>query len=123
MGIFEYIIVFMFSIGILLGGVGLLSFIIIYPICEYNLKKKSNKLQWKFIETTQSKVSNSDSYYGSLYYRILPSELSTFVKIFGSNNWIYYESIKFKSKDEFVKFAYKYNILDKLKTEDYWIEP
>ena len=120
MGIFEFIIVFMFSIGILLGGFGLLDWIIIYPICKYKLRRKSNKLQWKFKKI--SKKTNNNTHYGFLYYRILPSKISTFVKIFGDNYWKYHIDTEL-SEEEFVEFAHKYDTLGKLKTEDYWIEP
>lgn len=123
MSIFEYIIVFMFSIGILLGGFGLLYWIVIHPICEYKLRKKSNKLQWKFVEFNNSKVSSEKGYRGNLYYRILSSELPKFVKIFGDNDWIWWEEVKFDSKEYFIEFAHKYDTLGKLKTKDYWIEP
>ena len=61
--------------------------------CNYVLKKGSNKLQWKCEETERSrelcKKTGSEQHKCILGYRVLPEELSWFVRVFGDNGWVY----------------------------------
>lgn len=142
MEIFEDIICFLFAILIIVLAIfGLLlaiKMILIYPISKYYLKKKTNRIQWKAVETYESskkrleKGLNTDIVdtggFFDLYWRILPSELPTFIRIFGDNNWNDYDVMKFTSKKDFTDFANRVSTYDSLnvllnKDEIVWIEP
>lgn len=95
--------------------------IIIMPICRYYIEKEDNLIQWRAIETESSlKCRPRDSYHWfDLYYRILPSELNTFVRIFGSNGWeIHFGDVKLENKEEFVNFISKHKTLADIKDDD-----
>ena len=81
------------------------------PYFKYKLYKKTNKIQWKCEETWESKEDRLNNkrtdYECSLSYRILPSEINKFVRIFGDNSWIYpfHTNIVFKNQEEFKKYV------------------
>lgn len=81
------------------------------PYFKYKLYKKTNKIQWKCEETWESKQNRLNNkrtdYECSLSYRILPSEINKFVRIFGDNSWIYpfNTNIVFKNQEEFKKYV------------------
>ena len=94
--------------------------IIIMPICRYYIGKEDNLIQWQAIETeASSKYCTQDSNHRfDLYYRVLPSELNTFVRVFASNEWeIFFENIMLENKEEFIKFISKYKRLADIKDD------
>jgi hypothetical protein len=108
--------------------------ITVYPICRYFCRRRNNLLQWRCVETWESKVDRlqkqSDAYVCDLEYRILPSELNVFVRIFGSNGWKHaFEKMTFKSKEEFLEFIENFktygDISDYLSEENgtLWVHP
>jgi len=106
--------------GLLIGGMifGLGSGIMYFvwklftsPYCNYKLYNKNNKIQWRCEETNSSKEkrlnNQSDLYECIVEYRILPSELNKFVRIFGDNDWHnpFYDHKIFKNENEFKEFV------------------
>ena len=85
--------------------------LITFPYFYYHLHKKKNKLQWKCDETWESREHRenheSDIYECSVYYRILPSELNKFVRIFADNDWHnpFHSHRQFKSENDFKEFV------------------
>ena len=88
------------------------------PIIRYKIDKKTNKIQWRCVETPESMKNHifekSLDYTCKLSYRTLPSELNTFIKIFGYNPWLDVEHvfgvIKVQKKEDFIKY------IDRFKT-------
>lgn len=73
---------------------------------SYQIEKKSNKIQWKCEETYESKTTRSKSLNGyyicNLSYRIIPTELNLFTKIFGNNDWKYvFSDIPIQNEEDF----------------------
>lgn len=106
--------------GLLFGGMifGLGSGIMYFvwklftsPYCNYKLYNKNNRIQWKCEETNSSKEkrlnNQSDLYECRVVFRILPSELNKFVRIFGDNDWEnpFYDYKTFKNENEFKEFV------------------
>lgn len=95
------------------------------PYFRYKLYKKTNKIQWRCEETWESRQDRLNGkrtdYECSLGYRILPSELNKFVRIFGDNGWEYpfTEYLKFNNQDEFKKFVSNFVTYNDIKT---WID-
>lgn len=95
------------------------------PYFRYKLHKKTNKIQWRCRETWESRQDRLNNkrtdYECSLSYRILPSELNKFVRIFGNNSWEYpfTEYLKFNNQDEFKKFVNNFVTYNDIKT---WID-
>lgn len=81
------------------------------PYCNYKLYNKNNKIQWKCEETYSSREkrlnNQSNSYECRVVYRILPSELNKFVRIFGDNYWNnpFHDYKVFKNENEFKEFV------------------
>lgn len=81
------------------------------PYCNYKLYNKNNKIQWKCEETYSSREKRlnyqSNSYECRVEYRILPSELNKFVRIFGDNYWNtpFHDYKVFKNENEFKEFV------------------
>lgn len=95
------------------------------PYFRYKLNKKTNKIQWRCEETWESRQDRlndkSTDYECSLSYRVLPSELNKFVRIFGDNGWEYpfVEHLKFNNQDEFKKFVSNFVTYNDIRT---WID-
>lgn len=91
----------------------------------FQLKKCSNILQWKCIELDDSKEKRLngeiDYYTCRLCYRILPSSLNKFTRIFSDNYWHYpfYSDFKFKSKEDFKKYVSQFKTYKDIKV---WID-
>ena len=125
--ILELIIILLFCGGLLFLTLSFFSWVIITPICDYYINKKSNKIQWccKKMED----LDTCDEYF--LCYRILPSELNKFVKIFGLNGWqeVYrFAGTKFKDKNEFIDFVKRFETVEDIENfikekENIWIYP
>ena len=92
------------------------------PYFRYKLYKKTNKIQWRCEETWESRQNRLNNkrtdYECSLSYRILPSELNKFVRIFGDNCWEYpfTEHLRFNNQDEFKKFVSNFVTYNDIKT-------
>lgn len=89
---FIFIIVLIFTLCCIL--VSLCFYLITQPYFKYQLSKPNNKLQWRCEETElsrENRLKNNDiNYYVcKLSYRILPSELNWFTRVFSGNNWNY----------------------------------
>lgn len=72
----------------------ILFYSITQPYFKYQLSKPNNKLQWRCEETQASKENrlkdkNINFYSCELSYRILPSELNWFTRVFSDNKWKY----------------------------------
>ncbi len=86
-------------------------FAAIEPIINHRLKKESNRLQWRFIETAESAKNSFKKdcvKEGTLEYRVLPDDLSPVVNIFSENYWRepFDEKIfKFKNEQEFISYV------------------
>lgn len=73
-------------------------------------------------ESRQDRLNDkSTGYECSLSYRVLPSELNKFVRIFGHNGWEYpfVEHLKFNNQDEFKKFVSNFVTYNDIRT---WID-
>ena len=79
--------------------------------CNYKLYQSKNRIQWRCCETTKSielrKTGERDDFTCYFEYRILPSSVSKFVRIFGGNNWqsVFDHFKTFKNKEEFKKYV------------------
>lgn len=52
------------------------------------------------------KNKESNTHVCNLYYRVMPSELNTFVRINGDNGWVdAFEKLTFETKEDFVGFV------------------
>lgn len=91
-------------------------FIVLFRITigAYYKSKPNNKLQWKTIERFENYG------YFEIYYRILPSELPTFVKCFTDNTWqnvtadFDVSKRNFKNEQDFVQFCDTYKTKQQL---------
>lgn len=84
--------------------------ILVEPILEQTLKKTSNKIQWRCEETYKSREQRQnkkkDSHTCNISYRIIPSELGTFAKIYSNNNWeTVFEDQEFMYEYQFKEFV------------------
>lgn len=108
--------------------------LVIRPIINHKVSKKSNKIQWKCENLTDSDAISHhvsihcNKYY--LYYRTLPSELNKCVKIFGDNPWIRvkkFNLIEFENRQQFIDFVKQYETREQIERvieeEDGWIYP
>lgn len=87
-------------------------FAYIRPICNYVISsKKDCDLEWKCVETEESKEKflngEIDYHLCDIKYRINPSQLNAFVNTFGDNDWKEFnrDSLKFKEKEDFIKYV------------------
>lgn len=93
--------------------------------CNYQLKKKSNILQWKCEESFESKEKRLkgeiDYYECTISYHILPSSLNKFTRIFANNYYKYpfLTSFKFKTQDEFKKYVEQFKTYGDIKN---WVD-
>ena len=89
---FIFIAVLIFTLCCIL--LSLFFYLITRPYFKYQLEKPNNKLQWRCEETEVSKENrlknNHINYYEcELSYRILPSKLNWFTRVFSDNDWHY----------------------------------
>ena len=112
MSFFDICTAICFCVGILFLGICVFHFAIIRPICDYAISSKKNcDLEWKCVETKESKEKflngEIDYHLCGVKYRINPSQLNAFVKIFGDNDWTEFNwhRLKFKEKEDFVKYV------------------
>jgi len=96
------------------------------PYCRYCLYKSKNKIEWKCEETERNYdkrvTTKNDSVYKEqiefeICYRIKPSEVNWFVRIFGNNDWNYPFSKTFwlwkdDAEKEFKGIIKEYETLD-----------
>lgn len=112
----------------------MLCWMTITPYTNYQLKKKENKIQWRCQETYESRKKflngESDVHICDLSYRIIPSEVNKFTRIFGSNNWKEaFTDLEFKNKEDFQKFVKNFQTINDIKTYNnkengiLWYEP
>lgn len=126
MNILEIILCLLFAGGIFFLFLSVFSILVIRPILNYQINKKSNKIQWK-CEKSKDKL---DWHYYNLYYRTLPSELNKFVRIYGDNYWINvpkFDDCTFYNKEQFIDFVKPYetrkDIENFINGEYGWIYP
>ena len=96
------------------------------PYCRYCLYKSKNKIEWKCEETENNYDQRIKTYFDGkpkqriefeICYRIKPSEVNWFVRIFGDNDWNYPFSRTFwlyeeDAEDEFKEIIKDYVTLD-----------
>ena len=90
------------------------------PYTRYCVNKGTNRIQWKCVETFKSKCANildNRNYHEcDLYWRVLPSELNTVVKIFGDNDWEKaFADLKISNEKEFLTIVDRYKTVDDIK--------
>lgn len=123
------IIILLFIIAIITFG--MLWMAVVWPICNYYITKPNNLVQWEAVETGEShanydrQISNKRLF--DLYYRILPSDLNLFVRIFATNEWkLRYENVELENKEEFIEYVSKYKTLMDIKNNQgriHWLHP
>ena len=112
----------------------MLCWVTITPYTNYKLKKKENKIQWRCQETYESRNNflngKSDIHICDLSYRVIPSEVNKFTRIFGSNHWKEaFTDLEFKNKEDFQKFVKNFQTINDIKTYNnkengvLWYEP
>ena len=112
----------------------MLCWVTITPYTNYQLKKKENKIQWRCQETYESRNNflngKSDIHICDLSYRVIPSEVNKFTRIFGSNHWKEaFTDLEFKNKEDFQKFVKNFQTINDIKTYNnkengvLWYEP
>lgn len=112
----------------------MLCWVTITPYTNYQLKKKGNKIQWRCQETYESRNNflngKSDIHICDLSYRVIPSEVNKFTRIFGSNGWKKtFTDLEFKNKKDFQKFVKNFQTINDIKTYNnkengiLWYEP
>ena len=112
----------------------MLCWVTITPYTNYQLKKKENKIQWRCQETYESRNNflngKSDIHICDLSYRVIPSEVNKFTRIFGSNHWKEaFTDLEFKNKEDFQKFVKNFQTINDIKTYNnkengvLWFEP
>lgn len=129
----------LFVIGVFLTIIAFLIFVIFWwltvtPYTNYQLNKKTNKIQWRCEETYDSRNNfrngETDNHICNLSYRVLPSEVNKFTRIYGDNDWYKtFTHLKFKSEKEFKNFVKDFQTINDIKRyinkEDgiLWYEP
>ena len=112
----------------------MLCWVTITPYTNYQLKKKENKIQWRCQETYESRNNflngKSDIHICDLSYRVIPSEVNKFTRIFGRNHWKEaFTDLEFKNKEDFQKFVKNFQTINDIKTYNnkengvLWYEP
>lgn len=103
--------------------------------CKYKLYRRDNKIQWRCVETIDSVndriAKRRSDFECCLEYRILPSEVTKFVRIYGNNEWKpgFPHKFLFIDKGHFKSFVSNYQTYGQIK--DYteqengilWYEP
>lgn len=134
-----FIIFLCFAIILLLIAFGclIIKYLVLQTIANFYIKRKTNKLQWRCEETdltNEVRLTGKDPLNEYLLsYKVLDSELSTFCKIFGDNDWHYFkqaETFVFESEDEFKKFVSNFKTYGDVKNYEelkdniiIWYEP
>ena len=129
----------LFVIGVFLTIIAFLIFVIFWwltvtPYTNYQLNKKTNKIQWRCKETYDSRNNfrngETDNHICNLSYRVLPSEVNKFTRIYGDNDWYKtFTHLKFKNEKEFKNFVKDFQTINDIKRyinkEDgiLWYEP
>lgn len=129
----------LFVIGVFLTIIAFLIFVIFWwltvtPYTNYQLNKKTNKIQWRCEETYDSRNNfrngETDNHICNLSYRVLPSEVNKFIRIYGDNPWCKtFTHLKFKNEKEFKNFVKDFQTINDIKRylnkEDgiLWYEP
>ena len=129
----------LFVIGVFLTIIAFLIFVIFWwltvtPYTNYQLNKKTNKIQWRCEETYVSRNNfrngETDNHICNLSYRVLPSEVNKFIRIYGDNPWCKtFTHLKFKNEKEFKNFVKDFQTINDIKRylnkEDgiLWYEP
>jgi len=126
MSILENILVAVLCVGVFFLFVSIFFFIVIRPILNYEIKKKSHKIQWK----CEKSIDRLDCKRYDLYYRTLPSELGKYTRIYGENYWIHvkkFDDTTFYNKEQFIDFVKPFQtrkeLEDYLDGESGWIYP
>ena len=119
-GIFQIIFISILIVTLCCAILSGIFYLITKPYFKYQLSKPNNKLQWRCKETDLSKENrlkdNNIKYYEcKLSYRILPSELNWFTRVFSDNDWNYPFSSTFKYYFDFNDECFKEDI-SKFKT-------
>ena len=128
MEIFEDVVCVIFALLVLilcvLGLLCLLWHLTASYYCKYKLYKRNNKIQWRCVETEESMIDrlskggNELEFKCYLEYRILPSEVNKFVRMFGTNCWEpgFESYIAFPNNEEqFKKFVSNYKTYGEIK--------
>lgn len=129
----------LFVIGVFLTIIAFLIFVIFWwltvtPYTNYQLNKKTNKIQWRCEETYDSRNNfrngETDNHICNLSYRVIPSEVNKFIRIYGDNPWCKtFTHLKFKNEKEFKNFVKDFQTINDIKRylnkEDgiLWYEP
>ncbi len=129
----------LFVVGVFLTIIAFLIFVIFWwltvtPYTNYQLNKKTNKIQWRCEETYDSRNNfrngETDNHICNLSYRVLPSEVNKFTRIYGDNPWCKtFTHLKFKNEKEFKNFVKDFQTINDIKRylnkEDgiLWYEP
>jgi len=126
MEIIEILLAVLFVGGIFFFFLTLFFLLVIRPIINHKVSKKSNKIQWTCERITDRILCKK--YY--LYYRTLPSELNKCAKIFGDNPWILvkkFNLMEFENKQQFIDFVKQYETREQIEhvieEENGWIYP
>lgn len=133
--IFLTIILILILSFIILFALWCLWCIIKNPYCNYKLYRRDNKIQWRCVETFDSMndrmAKGRSDFECYLEYRILPSELNKFVRIYGDNTWNpgFTGKFTFVNKEQFKTFVSNFQTYGQVK--DYiqqkngvlWVEP
>ena len=126
MEIIELLLALLFVCGIFFLVLTLFFMLVIRPIINRKVIKKSNKLQWKCVKDIDSIHCNK--YF--LCYRTLPSELNKCANTFGDNSWIHvkkFDFIEFENKQQFIDFVKQYETREQIEhvieEENGWIYP
>ena len=122
MNIIEYIFASLFLVSIAIGCFGIFWFVVIRPICNFIIcNKKDADLEWKCVANRHSREEfirgGKDYLECDLMYRVNPNQFNAFVRIFGDNDWEYFNSepINFKKREEFVDYVSNFKKLNEVK--------
>lgn len=102
---------------------------IVWPICNYYTTKPSNLVQWQAVETAESyyERQKGGKRLFDLYFRVLPSDLNLFVRIFATNEWqLRYENVELEKKEDFIEYISEYKTLMDIKNNQgriHWLHP
>jgi hypothetical protein len=129
MEIRETIVLILFLGILVIIAFGMLWKAIVWPICNYYTTKPSNLVQWEAVETAESyyERQKGGKRLFDLYYRVLPSDLNLFVRIFATNEWkLRYENVELENKEEFIEYISEYKTLNDIKNNQgriHWLHP
>lgn len=115
----EEVLVAIFVLGIagaaFLGFVCLFAGMIMRPICNCYIRRSSRKLEWRAVETDESRKSRAAksldkpavTYTCYLQYRVVPEQLSVILRAFGENDWVDWtlEPVEMSKEEDFKEFV------------------